>query len=365
MKPENKATAKTLRLATRDGKSTAASIKPPEGPRLKLKRLDEFVEREIDWLWYPYFARGELTIVEGDPAARKSFLIQAAITDLLDETPLPSKFPKLQCSPESVVLFDCENDGESVLRRRFRYMGLDRVDRVLVEENPFSLTVDNVDNIIDQLVEAEPGLIVFDTMNDYFDKWADTNKGRDVTQALQPFKRMATELNAAVVLVRHLTKSPGKSAMYRGQGNISFVGKARIVIAVAKDQDDDALSRMAVSKINNERPPQALEFRVEDRSTLQKRNAFDFHWGKSVGMTADQILNIPLEPGRPSDEREHAKAVLLEILRNGPVEKTKIVDLAETKSVTERTLRRASDELEVRKWQRDRKWYWELRPGQK
>lgn len=362
MKPQSKAIAKTLHLATQDGKRVRRDDGRSDVPRLKLKPLDTFTEREIDWLWYPYLARGELTIVEGDPASRKSFMIQAAITDLLDRQRLPSRFPKFQCSPETVVLFDCENDGESVLRRRFRYMGLDRADSVLIEEDPFALTLDNVDGVIDQMRDAEPGLIVFDTMNDYFDRWADTNKGRDVTQALQPFKRMASELDAAVVLIRHLTKSPGK-AMYRGQGNISFVGKARIVIAVAKDEEDKELSRMAVSKINNEVAPNALEFRVMDRSTVTKRNAFDFVWGKTVEMTADQILTAPTEPGRPDREREHAKSVLLKILNNGPKESGEVFELAERESVTERTLRRAADELQVRKQQRDRKWFWELPSG--
>lgn len=364
MKSQNKAIAKTLRIATRDGQRVRPDDHGPDVPRLSLKPLSKFKERDIEWLWYPYFARRELTIVEGDPAARKSFMIQASITDLLDEVRLPSRFKELQRNPQRVVLFDCENEGETVLRRRFRYMGLDAEDHVNVEEDPFSLTLDNVDGIIEQLSELDPlpGLIVFDTLTSYFDRWADTNKGSDVTQALQPFKRMAKELNAAVVLVRHLTKSPGK-AMYRGQGNISFVGKARIVIAVAQDEEDKELSRMAVSKINNEIAPQALEFRVEDRSTLQKQNAFDFSWGKRVNMTADQILNAPAEPGRPSDEREHAKAVLGQLLSDGPVEAKKVISLADNHSVSERTLRRAAQELEVRKWQEDRKWYWELPSG--
>ncbi len=38
------------------------------------KSMAEVEEENIDWLWYPYLARGELTILEGDPGLGKSYL---------------------------------------------------------------------------------------------------------------------------------------------------------------------------------------------------------------------------------------------------------------------------------------------------
>jgi hypothetical protein len=350
-------------VAAKDGKLTDDAV-DDDTTRLNLRRLGDIDEEDIDWLWYPYFARGELTIVEGDPGSHKSRMIQRAIRDLLDDIELPSRFPELQDDLRCAVLFDCENDGETSLRRRFRCLGLRKVDNVLLEGNPFELTVDNVDDIIDQLRPSKPGLIVFDTMNDYFARWADTHKGRDVVHALQPFKHMAKELNASIVLVRHLRKASGK-ALYAGQGSISYVGKARIVIAVAKDTEADVaenvdLVRMAVSKANEVRGGRALEFRVVDISTPERDGEFKFRWGKYVDKTADDILNVPGEVGRPAEARERAKAFLLDKLKDGRMESTRLIGQAEAAEISKRTLERARDELGIEPYQEGRKWYWEL-----
>jgi hypothetical protein len=362
MKPANKSKPK-LRVVAKDGERID-DARDDDRTRLNLTPLGDIEEEDIDWLWYPYFARGELTIVEGDPGSHKSRMIQRAIRDLLDNFELPSRFTELQDDLDCAVLFDCENDGATSLRRRFRCLGLKNVDGVLLEGNPFELTVDNVDDIIGQLKPSKPGLIVFDTMNDYFARWADTHKGRDVVHALQPFKRMAKELNASVVLVRHLRKASGK-ALYAGQGSISYVGKARIVIAVAKDTEADVpgnvdLVRMAISKANEVRGGKALEFRVIDISTPTHDGEFKFKWGNYVDKTADDILNVPGEPGRPADKRERAKTFLLEKLKDGRMESTRLMGFAEAGKISKRTLERAGDELGVEPYQEGRKWYWEL-----
>jgi hypothetical protein len=329
--------------------SQASKTKPFLSQRSKafgLKVLSETKEKDPEWIWYPYLSRGEMTLVEGDPEAKKSFLIQAAARSLMDGRPLPSKWPDLQPPPGNVVLFDCENDGETVLKKRFRYLGLKNEGRLFYKEDPFQMVEDDIEMIIDGLRVLKPLMVVFDTMNDYLDAKANSNNGKEVAQALQPFKRMAKELNCAVVLIRHLNKGGGK-AMYRGQASITFAGKARIAITVAADPENPETSLFVPVKCSNAPKPLAREYHVFDRSEPDARSAFRFSWGDEVEKTADELLEVPRDEGRPPKEREEAKNWLLGQLESGPVAVRMLKQEASRRALAWKTVERAASDLGV------------------
>jgi len=317
------------------------------GKEFGLKTLSEFEEKDVEWIWYPYLARGELTIVEGDPESKKSFMIQAVARHLADGRELPSRWPDYQPDPGNVVLFDCENSGDTVLKRRFRYLRLRNHDRIIIKEDPFQMIDTDIDKILLAIRRTRPLLVVFDTVNDYLDSAKSTNNGRDVTQALQPFRKLAKELNCAVVLIRHLTKDSNKKALYRGQGSISFVGKARIVITVAPHPEEEGVSCMAVTKLSLGKKPKTLTYEVRDESTSEERHAFSFCWGGHIDLTAEQLVNPDKEQGRPPQERDEAKDFLLEALEEGPVEVRRLERMADARSISMSTLRRAANELNI------------------
>jgi hypothetical protein len=335
-------------------RTTSQRAKP-----FNLRPMSAFEERDIEWIWYPYLARGELTIIEGDPEAKKSFMIQAVARRLVDGFKLPSKWPDLQAKPGKVVFFDTENDAETVLKKRFRHLRLREEGSIYVEHIPFEMSEKNIDDILIELNHIRPLMVVFDTMNDYFDREANTSIGRDVAQALQPFKKMAKELNCAVVLVRHLTKGTGK-AMYRGSGSITFAGKARIVIAVAPHPEIEDVTCMALTKSSNAPKPKALTYHVENRATPEDRSAFRFQWGEEVNLSAEDILNPQNPPGRPPKERDDAEDWLREQLRKGPVAVKRLEEQAERRGISWSTIRRASDDIGVVKPKGGRNSEWRL-----
>ena len=167
--------------------------------------LAEVKEEKINWLWYPFFARGELTIVEGDPGVGKSYMVQMVAKALCDNDKLPDasrlrvnggKSMKIQFNHAKdvdgpVVYFDMENNAATVTKKRMRNNGLIRYDRFYQEETPFS--IDNV-RVFDQVLEAveklKPSLIVFDTINTYIGK-ADTHNSAETQQAFSQFQLIA------------------------------------------------------------------------------------------------------------------------------------------------------------------------------
>lgn len=325
-----------------------------EKPRRFLsKTMDEVVEEELDWIWHPYLARGELTILEGDPGLGKSYLAQIVAGAIVDGRRLPTdRATGRKPVKGKVAYFDMENSAGTVTKRRLVDNGVENLKHYLQEETPFSIDdEDALDEVYEALEELQPTLVVFDTLNTYIGK-ADTHKSSEVQQAFSHFKQIAKDFNCAVLVLRHLTKSKGgDKAIYRGQGSIAFTGLARVVMTVGQMPEDPDTRVMAVTKINITRPPKAICFTIQEMPKERSK----FVWGDHVDLNSDDILAGP--PSKrdsdknqgqsPAEVLEEAKEFLKELLDGGPEEVAKIKRMAEKRSISLRTLKRAADAMGV------------------
>src|SRR5262245_13755693 len=309
------------------------------------RNMAEVEEENVDWLWYPYLARREVTIIEGDPGEGKSYLAQFISKCLVDGIKLPStkRYASVQ---GKVAYFDVENNASTVTKKRLKYNNCKNMKDFYQEEEPFSIDDKKaLEEVYEALERLRPIMIVFDTINLYIGS-ADTGKASETTQALAVFKDMAKRFNCSVLVLRHLTKGNSKEkALYRGQGNIAFTGVSRIVITVGKDPDDPTLKVMAMTKLNLAKTPQALTFSVDELpDTLREtdRSVFKFH-GFRGDLTSDDILRH--EKSENSTAKEDAEEFIREALADGPVEYAKLERMARGRSISQRTLQRASDKL--------------------
>lgn len=328
------------------------------------RALSEVEEETIDWIWYPYLARGELTILEGDPGLGKSYLAQMVSGSIIDGKRLPSP-KRTEPVKGRVAYFDIENSSGTVTKKRMVANGFQNLNLFFQEEEPFSIDdEDTMDEIYDAIESLRPTLVVFDTLNTYIGK-ADIHKSSETQQAIGRFRQIAKRFNCAVLVLRHLTKSNREKALYRGQGSIAFTGMARVVMTVGVDPEDADNRVVAVTKINVTRPPRALCFTIQALpDTVRESDRSLFKWGEFVDLTADQILTTATSDNAKGQEREEAKTFLTEVLSEGEVESTRIERMAEKKSISLRTLRRAADDLQVKKksegFGKSKKSYWSL-----
>jgi len=316
------------------------------------RNMDEVEEENIHWIWYPYLARGEVTILEGDPGVGKSYLAQMISKGLVDGERLPSMRKDFPRTRGKVAYFDVENTAATVTKKRLKYNGCVNFKDFYQEEEPF--TIDDPEKLqaVYEAIEAcRPVAIVFDTINLYIGK-ADTHKSSETTQALSVFKDIAKRFNCAVVLVRHLTKGSGNvSALYRGQGSIAFTGVSRIVMTVGVDPEDQDTKVVSVTKLNLAKRPQALTFTIDALpDTLKDRDRSKFEWGEFVDLSSDEILAAG--KNRSGHERNAATEFLKRELESGPIEVGRLETMAEKRSISRTTLNRAAKELGVVKKQR-------------
>lgn len=306
----------------------------------------------IDWIWYPYLARGEVTILEGDPGLGKSYLAQMVALAICDGKLLPS-VKKMAPIQGKVLYFDIENSADSVTKRRLAYNGIENEMNYGQIEAAFSIDdEDYLDMVYEVMEQAKPSLVVFDTLNTYMGG-ADTHKASETQQVFKEFKQLARRFDCSVLVLRHLTKGQkGRSAMYAGQGSIAFTGLARVVITCGRHPDPDEdpeLCVMSVTKMNVAKKPKALTYSIEALpDSLKDQDRSQFVWGDFVDFTSDEILNADHSKRNGNDDKQQGVIDFLkEILRDGPIEGRAVRQQAETRSISIRLLNKVMKDVGV------------------
>jgi hypothetical protein len=321
--------------------------------RLVFRTMEEITEEHLDWLWFPYIARGELSILEGDPGRGKSYLMQIVARAICDGIELPTVGEPVRVTGR-VVYFDLENSAGSVTKPRLMANGLRNLSNFVCCEEPFSIEdPDALDEVYEYLEQTKPTLVVFDTLNTYLGK-TDAYKGHEAQQTMVMFRELAKRFNCAVVVLRHLTKSSkGVSALYRGQGSISLAGLARVVMTVGGVPGGEEEDRAMIPvKLNVAAMPPALTFRI---SKYKKHSRFTFLDFKDL--SASELLSYEA----PKDEGvKPAQEFLKEVLDDGGIEEARLMRMAEARSIDPRSLKKAAEALNVWKAKRKGKTIWAL-----
>jgi len=315
---------------------------------IKFESMDDVREEKLDFIWKPYLARGEVSILEGDPGLGKSYMAQMVAGSIATGRRIPSPYKGQPKVTGSVVYFDMENSAGTVTKPRLTQNGFTNFDgNYHVVQQPFSVDDEEaLDLIYENLERIKPSLVVFDTLNTYIGR-ADTHKASEVAQAFGIFMQIAKDFNCAVLVLRHLTKGSGP-AIYRGQGSVSFGGLARVVMVVGVDPEDSDTRVMAIVKMNFAKPPQAIEFRIEER----KKEASQFVWGEYTNLSAQEILDASAQArqeGKQGQGIQDAMEFLESTITGVAVEVGKLYRMAEKKSVSKKMLDRAASKMNIDK----------------
>jgi DNA repair protein RadA/Sms len=331
------------------------------------RSMEEVEAEEIDWIWYPILARGEITIIEGDPDLGKSYLTQMVAKAICDGEKLPGfgVGGAARGVTGKVAYFDMENSAGTVTKKRLMSNGLQRMASFYQEEEPFSWAdAERMAGVYDAIERIKPAMVVFDTMNTYLGGSVDTGRANSSQEAMFPLREIATRYNCAVVVIRHLVKSKkDKSALHAGQGSIAFAGFVRIVATVGRLPDDPDVRAVAVTKCNlAPKPRSVLTYEINKLPDLgSERDRSIFKWGELVsGVDADDII----KPAEKNTEKEEAEEMLRNELEEGELELKRLEVMAEKRGISRRTLHRAAESIGVVKttkgFGKDKRSMWSL-----
>jgi RecA-family ATPase len=316
--------------------------------------MDQIEEQDTDWIWYPYLARGELTLLDGDPGVGKSYLAQMVGKHLVDGELLESVRPK-KLNPKAVAFYDVENDPARVTKKRLLWNGCKNMKNFKQCAYPFSIDDEvSVQVVYEDLKNAGKALalVVFDTGNHYVGN-IDMTSGAKSARAMWFFKELARQFNCAVLVLRHLTKSSPKDmqkALYRGQGNAAIGGVARIVLTVGYHPQDKELRVLCSTKENLSMKPPALTFLIESKPELQDLDRSIFEWGDfNPDLTSDDLVMTLTDPKEENKKIAEATKFLKDLLKEGPMIVSEIYRKMEGYAFSRMTLQRAARKIIVKK----------------
>jgi hypothetical protein len=310
----------------------------------------------VEWLWSRRIPKGKVTILDGDPGKGKSTILYDLAARITVGSPLPDGE---SVEPGGTLIVSAEDGAADTIVPRFLAAGGDpKRARILGSEEPFIIP-DDLDRLERAIRQLGATFVVIDPVMSFLSDDVNSNRDQDVRRALQPLVDMARHTGAAIVLCRHLNKSTGGQAIYRGQGSIGFIGIVRSGLMVGEHPELENTFVLAGQKHNLSKPPASLAYRIRSAGSGDDTAIIEYRGISEV--TAQQMSSTPEDEGERSRLAE-AKEFLRDILRAGPEFSGRIKAEAKEAEIGWRTVERAKAELKVQsvKDPDSGRWQWTL-----
>ena len=318
-----------------DGDSDVTALPTPV-----LVDLGQVEAREVEWLWDGRIPRGFVSMMTGDPDAGKTFVLLSIVAAVAGGGHLPDGS---EATPGRVLYLDGENGSQEIKRRlgALDFTSWEMV-RLLSEVEvdgrmePFCLDR-HVPAFKQAIVDFAPDLIVVDPLVSFHSR--NEIIATEIRKLLMTLATPAQDHNAAVVFIQH--KAYGAPELYRVRGSLDFVAASRAVLMVTESENGDRA--LVVKKLNLARKPKPIGFRL-----VESGNSAKVEWLGEV--------NLP----KKETKKQQAMRLLEEVLVDGPVPTTVVMEWAEAEGIGETTLKEAKKDLRVKavKMDADGPWRW-------
>jgi hypothetical protein len=312
---------------------------------------------DISWLWYPYIPLKKLTLVEGDPASGKTYLILAIAAGITQGYDLPDQDGRVGRPTEDrkgdVLYITAEDGMADTIRPRAEKCGAD-LAKLFVLREPQSISLQEPQTLKKALARFHPKLLVLDPIQAFLGGQIDMHRANEVRPLMTTLLGMAIQYECAIICVRHWTKAVGGRATHRGQGNVDFAAAARSQISVGESPHDAGKRIMAQAKMSLAGLGTSIVFSIADEG---------LEWVGTSTITANELSQA--QPNLQHHQRKDAMKWLKEYLTPNAQPAELAIHAAEGVSISERTLRRAKEALGVLSTRLDNVWYWRLPTVQK
>lgn len=329
-------------------KNQRETVTPPTGRKLKLTPASEIPPRPVRWLWARRIPIGEITLTPGYGGVGKStfhsWVIAQVTRGLLDGVHQGRPRPAIICASEdswsrSVVprLIAADADLNLVYR----------AEVVSDEDENLKLTLPaDLDKLTAEVGDRGIALVSLDPLLSTIDGEIDTYKSREVRDALEPLHQMADETGTVILGNAHFNKASGSDPQLKVSGSQAFNEVCRAMLSFAFDPEN---SQYVISQSKNNlgrTDLPNLTYQIEPAEIATSEGTSEVGRLVFTGESQRSVRDI-LSPhqGQDRTERDTARTIILDVLEDGPQAWKAIAKTIKEGGVTERTGRRARDEL--------------------
>jgi hypothetical protein len=311
-------------------------------------RLADVVPERVSWLWPARLPIGKLVVLDGDPAVGKSTLA----VDWAARVTTGHAWPDGAACPRGAVLLLSAEDGlADTIRPRLDAADGDATKMHALTEIRYvddqgasktrPTTLADLEHIERAVMSTGAVLVVVDVLMAFLPGRVDAHRDQDVRGVLAGLAAMAERTSCVVLLLRHLNKAAGGSALYRGGGSIGIIGAARVGMLAAIDPDDETRRVLAGLKCNLAALPDALTYQLVDSPD---HGCARVQWLGTSSHSAGALLALRGDEDERTERDEAADWLTSYLTDNGGEMPAKdVLKAARGDGMAERTLRRARD----------------------
>ncbi|MBQ2072166.1 MAG: AAA family ATPase [Oscillospiraceae bacterium] len=317
---------------------------------LKLIKLADIQARNVEWLWEPYLPKGKVSILRGHPGEGKSMFIMALISALSTGDPLFNEEDRRE--PVACVYQSAEDALDDTIKPRLdaAFADCERVFTIDERNDPLSFT----DSRIEQAIrDTSAGLMILDPLQAYLGANVDMYRANEVRPVLTGLVDVSARTGCAILLVEHMNKMKGASAITKGLGSMDITGAARSVLLLGRANDHSPEVYLAHVKSNLAPRGQTLVFITEDNR---------MYFVGASDISANQLLDCADAPEYRETKSDQVEASLLEYFMDSEeIPCQQVYDFYGGNGISKRTVDGAKKKLGIRSVKRGDAWYW-VRP---
>ncbi|MBI3410296.1 MAG: AAA family ATPase [Planctomycetes bacterium] len=302
---------------------------------------------KVQWLWPGRLPIGYLSIMDGDPGLGKSLVT----VDLCARITTGRPFPDGTGSgigggkPAGVILINAEDRARDTIYARLRAAGAN-LDLVHVWERAASESFLRLPNHVGRLEEAlartGARYVAIDPIMAFLDSSVNVASDPHVRQALLPLAELADRRRCAINMVRHLSKTSRRSALYRGLFSIGFVASCRVAWLVGRDPHNLRKCVLAQHKSNLDPPQPSLAYQIKSDPSGEAV----IEWQGTSFSNEDDLARGVLS--RRKQLQMRSEDFLETMLKDGPRTSREIWEAAQKQHISARQIRNAQKRLKMR-----------------
>jgi hypothetical protein len=273
--------------------------------------LADVEPEHVEWLWDDHLPLGKLVVLDGDPGVGKS----TVSLDIAARVSTGSPMPDGSAGTKGAVLILSAEDGlADTIRPRIDAAGGDPAEVIAMtgitcpgEDGELLTRMVGIPRdlaAIESVVrERRVVLVIVDVLMAYLSGDVNSHHDQDVRRALHPLAALAERCGCCVLVLRHLNKTTGASAVYRGGGSIGIIGAARAGFMCGTDPEDETRRVLAPVKCNLSAEPRALAYQLVPD---ELRGCVKIRW---LGETALKPWELLSDPGDGDQRSQRDEAV--------------------------------------------------------
>jgi predicted ATP-dependent serine protease len=255
--------------------------------------------------------------------------------------------------PSDVIVQNAENPFSMVIKPRLEMLGADCRRIHTIDDSDRRLTLMD-DRIEAAIRKHNAALLIIDPFQNFLDDDFSMNRVESVRPAIMKLRGVAERTNSAILIVGHVNKSKSKAG-HRGLGSIDILNSVPSVMYLGRAEGLEPDERAVAHGKSN--------FAELSKTQIFRLNKTDgFKWlGENEDITPDDIMNFKsANKKNETNKVDEAADFLLDILADGAVPTSEVIELAQESGISKRTLERARKEIEVKPKKLNGVWVMEL-----